>query len=96
MLVRAQLLRRLGRVDGARLAYREALEDAADDVVAVELFVGASMLLERPLGDLQNALTMAEAGHRLLRSWRASWAGALGPERRLDRRVERLSRAAGE
>lgn len=92
MLVRAQLLRRLGRVDGARLAYREALEDAADDVVAVELFVGASMLLERPLGDLQNALAMARRAAQL--------ASELGRPRSvlngLDRRVERLSRAAGE
>lgn len=92
MLVRAQLLRRLGRVDGARHAYREALEEASDDIVAVELFVGASMLLERPLGDLENALAMARRAAHL--------ASELGRPRSvlngIDRRVERLSRAAGE
>lgn len=92
LLQRAQLLRRLGRVDAARQAYREALEDAVDDVVAVDLFVGASMLLERPLGDLENALAMARRATQLARE--------LGRSRsilaELDRRVERLSRAAGE
>ncbi|MEE2939195.1 MAG: ribonuclease H-like domain-containing protein [Planctomycetota bacterium] len=89
LVVRAHLLRRLGRVDAARGAYREALEESAEDLAAVELFVGASMLLERPLGDLVNALAMAERASRL--------AGELGRPRsvlaELERRIGRLAGA---
>ncbi|MEM9383229.1 MAG: ribonuclease H-like domain-containing protein [Planctomycetota bacterium] len=56
---RADLLRRAGRVDDARVAYREALEECADDRFAVELFRGASMLMERPVGDLEHACAFA-------------------------------------
>ena len=65
----AHLHRRAGRVEEARAAYREALEECADDRHAVELFTGGSMLLERHLGDLESAHQLAEraveAGHRL-------------------------------
>lgn len=90
LVVRAHLLRRLGRVDEARVAYREGLEDASDDLAAVELFVGASMLLERSLGDPVNSLAMAERAHRL--------AAALSRPRsaiaEIERRVDRLSRVS--
>lgn len=89
LVVRAHLLRRLGRVDAARLAYREALEEAADDPAAVELFLGASMLLERPIGDRGNALAMAQRAARL--------AADIGRPRsvlaKIERRVLRLSSA---
>ncbi|MEM9799369.1 MAG: ribonuclease H-like domain-containing protein, partial [Planctomycetota bacterium] len=65
---RAHLLRRARRVDEARAAYRAALEECADDRFAVELFEGASMLLERPVGDVENARTFAERAVTLARS----------------------------
>ncbi|QDV07475.1 hypothetical protein Poly30_30010 [Planctomycetes bacterium Poly30] len=87
-LLRAELLRRAARRDEARAAYREALEECSDDRIAVDLFAGASMLLEHALGDLTNALAMAERAQRLgVRKGLAK--GQLGA---LEKRVERLAR----
>jgi len=65
----AHLHRRAGRTELARAAYREALEECAEDRHAVELFTGGSMLLERQIGDLVSAHQLAEraveAGVRL-------------------------------
>lgn len=69
---RADLLRRLKRVEAARTAYREALEECADDRAAVDLFVGASMLLEHQVRDAENALRMAERASALSQSHRFS------------------------
>ena len=90
LVVRAHLLRRLGRVEQARAAYREALEDTSDDLAAVELFVGASMLLERSLGDPVNSLAMAERAHRLA----AELSRPRSALAEIERRVDRLSRAS--
>lgn len=65
--LRADLLRRARRTDEARVAYREALEECAEDCAAIDLFVGASMLLEHDLKDKQNALRMAERALSLAR-----------------------------
>lgn len=57
---RAHLLRRAKDVERARAAYREGLEECADDGAAVELFLGASMLLEHQVRDPENAFAMAK------------------------------------
>lgn len=56
----AHLHRRAGRTKLARNAYREALEECAEDRHAVELFTGGSMVLERQVGDLDSAYQLAE------------------------------------
>ena len=56
----AHLHRRSGRTELARAAYREALEECAEDRPAVELFTGGSMVLERQVGDLEGAHQLAE------------------------------------
>ena len=64
-LLAAELRRRAGSLDEARAAYRLALEECSDDRTAVDLFAGASMLLEHGLGDMPNALAMAERAQKL-------------------------------
>ena len=64
-LLAAELHRRAGNLDEARTAYRAALEESSDDRTAVDLFTGASMLLEHSLGDMVNALAMAERAEKL-------------------------------
>ncbi len=85
-LLAAELHRRAGRHDAARAAYRAALEECADDRIAVDLFAGASMLLEHGLGDLLNAHQMAERGLQL----GIQKGIAKGQRAALQKRVERL------
>ncbi|MEM1448938.1 MAG: ribonuclease H-like domain-containing protein [Planctomycetota bacterium] len=89
---RADLLRRAGRVDEARAAYREALEECADDRHAVDLFRGASMLMERPVGDLEHARAFAA---RAIDVARRTGATARQLES-LEARRARLDARAGE
>lgn len=85
-LLRAELLRRAARLDEARQAYRQALEECSDDRIAVDLFAGASMLLEHGVGDRTNALAMAERALRLGRQKGV----AKGQMAALEKRVQRL------
>ena len=85
--LRADLLRRARRTDEARAAYREALEECADDRAAIDLFVGASMLLEHDLRDRENALRMVERALSLARVQRRP-SGVLDA---LGQRAERLA-----
>ena len=84
---RAEILRKLRRVPEARCAFREALEECADDAAALSLFVGASMLLEHQLKDHENALRMAQRALQLASSCKAPDA----ERRRIGARIERLS-----
>jgi len=63
----AESARLSGDVAAARALYRDALEEEAGDRAAVRLFRGASMLLERAVGDRENALRMAERGLEVAR-----------------------------
>lgn len=89
---RAEILRKLRRVPQARLAYREALEECADDVAAVPLFVGASMLLEHLVKDEANALRMAQRAIALARSIGTSAAERERIAARVHRLAERVER----
>ncbi len=64
-LLSAELHRRAGSLDAARAAYRSALEECSDDRTAVDLFAGASMLLEHGLKDMDNALAMAQRAQKV-------------------------------
>ncbi len=88
-LLRADLLRRARRTEEARAAYREALEECAEDRTAIDLFVGASMLLEHDLRDTDNALRMAERALSVARIERR-------PSGVLDGLKLRASRLAGQ
>ncbi|MEM8713823.1 MAG: ribonuclease H-like domain-containing protein [Planctomycetota bacterium] len=84
--------RRTGAVDAARAAYREALEECADDRLAIDLFVGASMLLEHSVGDLPHARGFAQRALSLGEDKRL----AKGQLYALRRRVERLALKTAE
>ncbi|MFT5732753.1 MAG: hypothetical protein ACJAZN_000764 [Planctomycetota bacterium] len=88
-LLSAELLRRAKRLDEARHAYRCALEECSDDRMAVDLFAGASMLLEHGLSDATNALAMAERALALARQKGL----AKGQVDALEKRVARLEKA---
>ena len=91
-LLAADLHRRAGNLDQARSSYRLALDECSDDRIAVDLFTGASMLLEHGLKDTPNALLMAERAQKIGR------LNALpkGLQTALHQRVERLTPGASE
>ncbi len=86
-LLAAELHRRAGNLDRARTAYRSALEECSDDRTAVDLFAGASMLLEHGLGDHVNALAMAQRAHKV----GLQKGLPKGLQAALDKRVNRLT-----
>lgn len=87
---RAHLLRRASRLDEARAAYREGLDELDNDHAALELFEGASMLLEHGLKDRELARTFAVRARDL----GAALGVAASRGRALAARVERLDAAS--
>lgn len=88
-LRRADLLRRANRVDDARAAYKSALEECTDDRFAVELFTGASMLMERAVRDLEHAHAFADRAVDVARRTGATQRRLESLQARVDRLAQR-------